>query len=143
MPMTSLGKKARWPREMREELNVRLHNGEVGRQFKAEFPSLRAKRVLKSDWKPPRKPRGRSAPKARLHCAQNVAGEAGDLAGAPIKPDQAGSNRGSGQWPVASGWWPVVGGQRRWGRLFGQTQSNPVKPVKPSQTCQSRGSWRL
>jgi hypothetical protein len=66
MPMTSLGKKARWPREMREELNVRLHNGEVGRQFKAEFPSLRAKRVLKSDWKPPRKPRGRSEAKVRV-----------------------------------------------------------------------------
>jgi hypothetical protein len=47
---------------------------------------------------------------------------------------------------VVSGQWPVVGGERGWGKTVrsnpvkpGQTQSNrvkPVKPVKPGQTNQ-------
>jgi hypothetical protein len=162
VPMTRLGKLARLPREMRVELNVRLRlasafakatadkptrqvrlqKGEVGRHFKAQFPTLRSERAQNSDWKPPRKPRGCEQTKTHDGRAQNFPGEAqeGEPAETPIKPNQTKSNQIKLPVEVVSGQWTVVGGRRGGGKLSGQTQS---KPVKPSQTSCGSGQWTV
>jgi hypothetical protein len=156
--MTSLGKKARWLREMREGLNVRLrcasafakatadkptrqvrrHNGEAGRPFKPQFPGLSSDGLGNEEWTAPRKPRGCPEAKARVARPHpNSLSEKRELTKAalgglnPIKPNQTKSNLHGGG---AEEKWPVVSGE--WLVLHSRytAQSDQPKPVKAGQT---------
>ena len=158
--MTRLGKIARLPREIREELSVRLrwasafakatadkptrqvrlHKGGEGKQFKAQIPGLNLDGLGNSAKRPPQELRACPETEAR-RLAQTGLGESRDLAEAPIKANQTKSNQikpnqncevgGDG-----SGQWPVDGG---WWR------KRPVddSAVKLSQTESNHSGSRM
>jgi hypothetical protein len=88
--MTRLGKMGRWRRERREELKVRLHQGEEGRPFKAQFPALKLAGLRNAAGMPPQEARPHLVPlpqERELNCGPG-ARWARDLAEAPIKVAQ-------------------------------------------------------
>ena len=85
--MTHLGKVARRPRGMREELNVRLHNGQEGRPCKAQFPGLNLDGLRNWAGMPPQETRPHPVPlpqERELNCGPGAGGARG-LAEMPIK----------------------------------------------------------
>ena len=88
--MTGLGKMERLRRERREELNVRLHHGQEGSPFKAQFPGLNLDGLRNSAGMPPQEARPHPVPlpqERELNCGSG-AGGARDLAETSIKVAQ-------------------------------------------------------
>ena len=155
MPMTGMGKIARSPRGMREELRQTLKacplHGREGRPFRDQFPGFNLDGLRKAAGMPPQElgpgpeakarvarphpnplPQERELTSAGLGMTRGLAEasmRANQAQSGQIKPNQTESNLwgdGSGQWTVDSGQWLVAKGGG--GRLSGQTESNPVKP---------------
>ena len=85
--MTGLGKMGRLGRERREELKVRLHQGEEGRPFKAPFPGLNLDGLRNSAGMPLQEARPHPVPlpqERELNCGPGARG-ARELAEARIK----------------------------------------------------------
>jgi hypothetical protein len=147
--MTRLGKIARLPREIREELNVRLQNGEVGRKLVEWLNGLPAAQAVLaanfggraismqnlSEWK--QEPKGRARSRGgkaviRVRQRQNNKRDA-RFAGCPTLPGrQEGGLSDAAQ-----------GEQTKSNRIKpNQTQSNQIKP----RTCRGRElacRWRM
>ena len=163
--MTGLGKMERLRRERREELNVRLHHGQEGSPFKAQFPGLKLGGVRNAAGMPPQEPGLCPETKARLgrpdpnpnpqerELTDVAPGESqrGELAERSTRVNQAKSSqikvnqgksslRGWGGREVASGQWLVASGWwRKRAAEHGLVKpSRTVKPVDPNQAESSQ-----